>query len=115
MKITAINTIKYKGQYIAPGETFDADKKIATDLLKQGVATACAVDTTAAAAEKSAAAQEAAMIEKIKAVKNQGELAELIPDNETRPAILAAGEARWKELGESLGDTGEAGAETAGA
>ena len=101
MKITAKNSIKYKGRYIAPGETFDAVKAVAEDLLKQGVARLAVVDTAEVDAGKVVAAEESAMIEKINSAKNQAELAALIAANETRPAILEAGEARWKELADT--------------
>jgi hypothetical protein len=83
MKITAKNSIKYKGRYIAPGETFDAVKAVADDLLKQGVASLAVVNTAEVDAGKVAAAEESAMIEKINA------------------ANLEAGEARWKELADA--------------
>lgn len=101
MKITAINSIKYQGEYKAPGETFEAKKAIADDLIRQGAAKIAAVDTSAADAAKAAEKEAAALIDKIKAAKDHAELAELIADNETRPAILEAGEARWKELSET--------------
>ncbi len=101
MKIVLNETIKYKGEFHRPESTIDVVKDLGQQLVDQGKARFPnhPVEKTAPkAAGKKDGADEAALIEKIEAAASTDELKALVPEDETRQAVVDAASARWIEL-----------------